>query len=477
MKKLLCLEAASVGVLLLFIVLVIQVSSCERREKVRELETENHQVRVSRDLWIYAGEIGKDASPLETGTESEENFWGFFFSNIFLDAETQDHSDFIYQTQTQERNTCLTITINPPVRTSSGNEVTADDLLFNYYLRCDPSFMEGDSFASGIDGGKEYYYGTEQMKKRKKKIKESLKKPVPKLQEMIRSHIIIPELEREYRWVEELFKEKEYEDMRKGHQSVEEFFSYFYACQISYDPSEKTKEELVSEIAGQYGSDYHALEKVTGKSYQAKAEACVLSWLLGQKNMDEVKKIRGLRKLNEHTIQITLLGTSPKLQKYLDFWLLPLKEYGTARWKKKGEAFQVCEHAKETYLGSGSFSCTSLESDIIHLQKNQYKTRITKEPANIYLYRGSSFSIQEIVKRMLDGKLDMAVFLYSSEAETLIKEKKTGAIEKLAYFFTGEETDLGILYSADYINATTFPTKRSSIRQVIYEMGKLEVNE
>ncbi|MBR1744250.1 MAG: hypothetical protein IJ733_20795, partial [Lachnospiraceae bacterium] len=74
-------------------------------------------------------------------------------------------------------------------------------------------------------------------------------------------------------------------------------------------------------------------------------------------------------------------------------------------------------------------------------------------------------------------KMDFAIYPVDAEAEKLRRDKGTGAISKLACLNTKEDADICILYRTDYINATTFPVERNSIRQIFYEMGGLEVNE
>lgn len=491
MKKLLFLEAASVGLLLLLLATVIQLSSCEKRENLLEVATEKSGIRPSKELWVYAGDISSGASPLKNRTGAGENIWGLCFSNIFLESgevsavhtENRKKALFYYVEKKVQR-TIITIGVHESLKTAYGKAVTADDLLFNYYFRCDPSAEESVSFAKGIEGGKEYYYGTQDITKRKKELRRLLKKPGKVLKKILLSELVIPELTLEYEWVEQLFSKKEYQKMRKGYQSAADFFSHFYAYRTSYQPGKKSKEAMISEIAGQYGADYHALEKVTGKKYQDMAERCALLFLLKNKKADTVKNIQGIRKINGHMIQISLLDSEADLQKYLDFWILPLENYGMTSgcWEKKnsvwkkGGAETVYEQAEKKYIGSGSYYCGSMGAEKIIFYKNRYDLNLQKELGKISLIRNHDCTDREIVEKMLEEKLDLAVFSYSEETERLIKEKKTGAIEKLAIFFTEEETDAGILYRTDYINATTFPENCRSLRMVFYQMGRLEVN-
>lgn len=477
------------GFLLLFIITVVQMSSCGRKAQLSGVDAEKNRMQPFGDLWIYAGKISLDASPLKKGTEAEENIWGLCFSNIFLDAEEETgqksgkNAAFFYDIEKKEKKTCLTIRVSSSLKTAEGQEVTAEDLLFNYYIRCDPAGEEGHSFAAGIEGGEEYYYGTNHIKERKKKLGELLKKPGKELEKMIVSNLVLPELTLEYEWVENMFSKEKYKEFRKGYQSAAEFFSHFYAYRTSYQPGKKTKEEIISEIAGQYGTNYHALEKVTGKSYQEKAEKYALSLLLKQKKTDMVKSIRGLRKMDAHTIRLILSDTEPDLQKYLDFWLLPLRNYGVRGWEKetsvwkKGNAVHVLEQTKKSMIGSNSYFCRSMGEETLTFCKNEYALNFRKEAGKIYIRRNHAYSVREIVEKMLDEKIDIAVFPYSRESESLIKERKTGAIEKLALFFTEEETDTGILYRTDYVNATTLPQGCKSIRRFFCEAGRIKVNE
>ena len=492
MKKILFLEAASAALLLLLLATVIQLSACEKREHLLEVGAEKSGIRPSQELWVYAGDISSGASPLNNRSEACENIWSLCFSNIFLEAgevssvQTEHRENALfYYVEKKEKKTVITIGVHDSLKTAYGKAVTADDLLFNYYFRCDPSAEESASFSEGIEGGKEYYYGTKEIKKRKKKLQRLLEKPAKALKKLLLSELIIPELTLEYEWVEQIFSKEEYQEMRKGYQSAAEFFSHFYAYRTTEQPEEKSKETMISGIAGQYGADYHALEKVTGKNYQEQAERCALIFLLKNKKADTVKNISGIKKINEHMIQLSLPGAGGDLQKYLDFWLLPLENYGMSGgcWEKKnsvwkkGGAGAVYEQAEEKYTGSGSYYCGSMGEEKITFYKNRYAPGLKKEIGKINLICNHACTDREIVEKMLKETLDLAVFSYSEETERLIKEKKTSAIEKLAVFFPEEETDAGILYRTDYINATTFPKNCRSLRMAFYQMGSLEINE
>ncbi|MBR1741469.1 MAG: hypothetical protein IJ733_06275, partial [Lachnospiraceae bacterium] len=402
MKKLLIMESVSAGILILLVVTIIQMSACGKKEKMLETEAENSQIRISKDVWMYAGEISEGASPLEVGEGAEKNIWGLCFSNVFLDTEEEKNTKgrkrekaFFYNVQKkeEEKKTYLTIGLRAPLRTVSGGELTADDLLFNYYFRCDPSADSETAFAFGIEGGKEYYYGTKKIKAQKKRVKALLKKPGGKLKKRIQSEIILPELYEEYEWVEQLFSESEYQEERGGYSGPEEFFAHFYAYQTSYRPKEKSKEEILSDIAEQYGANYQALEKVTGKSYEAKAEGCALAELFSKKKEDHVKKIKGIRKLDAHTIQVVLLGTDLDVKTYLDFWILPLEPYGmeSGFWEKENEVFgkggaaYVYEKAKREYRGSGSYYCFSFGKETICFYKNPYDIKARNGIEKIYM--------------------------------------------------------------------------------------------
>lgn len=497
MKRLLITEAVSAGLLLVLIVTIIQMAACSKQDKIMETEAERSEVRFLKDIWFYAGEIGTEVSPLRD-SGMEENIWGLCFSHLYLDAAEVGRENlvrnfgkdgeafrFYKKVVEEEKKTYLTIGINPALETSSGIQVTADDLLFNYYFRCDPSADTVEDIWSGIEGGTEYYYGTDQIAVRQKEMKKRIEKPDSTIQKEIKANIIQPELEKEYAWAEELYAKEEYKELTKDYPDAATLFAHYYAYQTNYHPAGKTKEEILKDIAGQYGANYHALEKVTGKSYQTLVEKYVLSELLKEEKKDLVTEITGLKKLDEHTVQVILKGTDPDIRKYMDFWILPVKDYGIGIeyqkqdgfvWKKGG-AFSVYETAKKYYKGSGAFYCYSPNEAALCFYKNSHYYKKNSDIGKIYMSFNRAYTADEIVEKMLMKKMDLAVLPVDENTEKLIKDRGTGAAYKLALLPLSEETEYGILYRTDYINATTFPEKPVNLNQIFREMGKLKVNQ
>lgn len=101
----------------------------------------------------------------------------------------------------------MTLAINPKEKTAKGKKMNADDLIFNFYFRCDVSVGEEVPFGGVLMlGQEEYMYGTEKVKERKQEIQKMLEKPSDKLKKQLQDRIIKKELLQEFIWVKGLYQ-------------------------------------------------------------------------------------------------------------------------------------------------------------------------------------------------------------------------------------------------------------------------------
>lgn len=493
-------KSMTVCMVLLMLFAATRIAACGTEKEYLETREERLEIRESGNLYLYLGEVTESLSPLCGNSIAGENLWSLCFSNLYRDSKEvfsekmlsqfqKSDSAFHYlKEENQEENkTYLTVSINPALRTSFGTALTAEDIMFNYYLRTDPSICIAGleqgavtSFAGLIDGGETYYYGTGQVQERKNEIMTVLKNPDKTLIGVIRDRIVLPELYREYEWIEGLFEEDSDKNLTGGYQSAAEMFVHFYAYRTQYSGKGKTKEIIISEIAGQYGGNYHALERVTGRSYENLAEKLALYEVLKKQGKDVVKEIGGIKKLSEKTVQITFLGIRIAEEKMLNIWILPFQtykndtEHGDVMFQK-GDAAEAYEKTKKILVGSGSYYCTDFGTNRLCLRSSRHYFEGEGKIEKLYVLRNQRFTVQELFKKLLDRELDFAVTQTDAHLEEMLQNRETGAIYKLNLYPVGEE-NWGIMYRTDYLNRTTFPKNVENLSEMFRKIYQIKVN-
>lgn len=456
-----------------------------------------------RGLRVYPGRLEEELSPLCQETQAEANVMKLCFSNLLerdeqgrqcnppvsqkwkKDDDTTAHISAVYDEKKQI--TQITVQLNPNLKTKKGKVLSADDLLFNYYLRCDAS-VGGKSFFDGVQilGQKEYTYGTKEIKKRKEELHRLLQAPPKSLQEKLREQIVRKALQKEWNWAESLYQDETYDFISSRYQEPKDLFAYYYAYSTKYSSKGKSAEQVFKEIAEQYQWHTERLEKVTNQSYADQKERLALSQLLSQKGKDKVKEIEGIQKKDRNTISISVKGKSTSIEKVCDIYLLPLSEYGEKRLFdghgsfgfQKGRADEVLEKAKKRLCGSGAYTEKSRDATELILERNPYYSGGRKAVSRLVVLREGRMDSKEIIRRMLKKKVDIAIMPDSSELKQLLKSRATHAsyqIRKKEIRTTQQENCL--LYRTDYVNAPSIPENLTESYSIFDAISQLKVNK
>ena len=188
MKKLLLTE----GLLACFFLVLLFVFFGKYMVREREDKETNaivtvEETREKGTIWLDAGTVSETFSPLQYQLQGEKNILTMCFMNLLTRDgkgavankevtqkwEEKDTEAAHISVSYDEKKKISTITIqtNPDLKTASGKTVNADDLLFNFYLRCDMAGVENEPFGGvRIVGQEEYLYGSKDLEKRKKEI-------------------------------------------------------------------------------------------------------------------------------------------------------------------------------------------------------------------------------------------------------------------------------------------------------------------
>ena len=304
-----------------------------RQGMTKEVNGRESVVKDKMKEVVIKGNISKDLSPFMYKTQADRYLLNMCYGNLIDTEDSESISKSITSSYDKERNiTRYKITLKDNIMTSSGSAITADDVIFNYYVRCDLDYDGcGDAGSVPIIGLKQYHYGVSDASAVDKKIHKMIKKPDKKFQEQIRQNVIKKALEKQYLWVCSLYKNKKYNYITDKYSKSRDLFVYFFAYNTGYRAKGKDIDKVIDDISKQYSYKYKKLEKVTGESYGSKVKKLALSRIQSSKKFKcDVASIRGIQKYDDNTVCIDVKGkySQKTLEKLCDIYIVPLDKWG-----------------------------------------------------------------------------------------------------------------------------------------------------
>lgn len=436
-------------------------------EKAHPVETASTMSPRENELNLYIGEISEEISPFFYLTLGDARLLSLLYSKVLQKDSNGKLSEdagsiSVIRDGKKDSRTVYEITLNEKIRDAEGNQLTADDLVFNYYLRCQTGYRGFDQVNQvDIVGLEEYQYGAEgnSLQKIKKNIEKIISHPDKSWKKKIQKEIIQPALIQEYAWTESVYLNRAYGQFTKKYPEVPMLFARFYALDTTYSGKGKTKEQVIKDIAAQYGTDYRKLSQVTGDDYSTAVRCAALQSLYPERETG-LGSIKGIRKIDEHRIEIETTGYDKRDKERLgDIYLLPRNLYDDS--KKEGGL----------PAGSGAFAQAKKEKEGWLLTANQYYWRGVPQIAAVQIMKGSNTSL-ECIEKIKDGRLDMACVWEKLESEK--KQIKEKLEEKESSWQVAAAR--GILFSTERVNATTIPENMSPDHDILQQMEKLEMN-
>lgn len=453
-------------------------------------------------LAVYPGRMQETFSPLHYGQQGEENVLAMCFEKLLLrdrngakrnrevaedwDGRDGEPAQISVQYDAGKGLSTMTLAVNPREKTAKGKRINADDLIFNFYLRCDVSSGAEVPFGGIlILGQEEYMYGTKEVAKRKEEVEKMLKKPSDELKRQLQDRIIRKELLQEFEWVRGLYQDEAYEFISNKYKEAKDLFAYYYAYQTKYSSQGKSEEEVFDDILGQYGWDYRKLSKVTGKDYTGEAKRIALHILLQGKEKDTITRIAGIERKNDNTVTIQYLGREEDAEKLCDIWLLPLEEYGDkARFDGiddfgfiKGSADEIYRKSCQKYSGTGAFYMPGAGKKEFVLFRNPNYLGKKAELRKIRVPRRGFTENRDIVEALLREEADIIMAKKSKELENLLANRGTGA----SYSIRRVDIDTSqpencFLYRTSYVNAPSLPKEITEYQTLFQQINLVKVN-
>lgn len=307
-----------------------------------------------------------------------------------IDGETREYNGTEYtyygmadvtMTRNEETNeTIYNFKLRDDIYFTDGVNLTADDVIFTLYAFCDPSYDGNQTlYSQNIKGLKNYRANSTAAESvTDEKVAQTLEEMPEELEAQIQSEVITPLLTSEMSWAEENY---EGYDMS----SAIELFVAFYTLDESYDPGDKTEEEVISDIAAMYGADYATLGANYGdeETLASQANQVASDYLVEQMREsgegEEVANIEGIKKLGDYEVEITLNGYDATTPYRLNIGILPLHYYGDESQYDyennqfgftRGDLSKMRELMTQP-LGYGPYKFVKYENKIVYLEANE----------------------------------------------------------------------------------------------------------
>ncbi|WP_455056822.1 hypothetical protein [Jutongia sp.] len=400
-------------------------------------------------LRLYLGELSGHESPFHTESAGDKRLMSLVYQRV---RELADIT-----VKRQKKGAVYEICLHPDVTDSQGRLVTADTLLYNYYLRCQTGYTGDDRVCEvPVKGLSAYRYGAsgKALLKRKKKTAQALKKPDKTLRRQIARQLVMPVLRREYQWVRSLYYDTAARKLCQKYPDPVQLFAYYYAPSTAYTGKGKDAEKAVDEIADQYGADLDRLSEMTGNSYREKLQGLAVRRLWKQTAADS-GTIAGISKVDDRKIRIETT------------------KYRRQDLERLGEIYLVMGTGEQDgYLGTGLYILQQEDKETVPLYSNSYYQRGAANPTQLLVPKGDMTAV-ECIRKICAGSLDMACVWerVSYEKDKIGKMLKKGdALWECALLG-------GVVYHPGRVNATTL--RRDAVEQedIFQIVSRLEMNQ
>ena len=345
--------------------------------KQSDIKAQNNNETGTQKVLHIKGDVSKELSPFIYYTKADRYILDKCYINIYNELKkinTDAGSDYFENIESDSRYTkkdkkkkgkritTYTIRLKEGIKTAAGTTITADDLMFNYYLRTDSSYKAADNvYKCNIVGLLSYQTGCDDSVRAKKIYDLKIKKPSDKIKKEIKTKIIYPEIKEAFEWTSSLYQDKTYSYITDKYPRTRDLFVYFFALDPKYKVKQKDAQKVIKQIAAQYGWDYKKLGKVTGKNYNAQVKKIVLNEV-GKKSASEKQRIKGLTKIDSYTIQIQVYEKTSQ-KDLLDFYIVPLAKWGDVQYfdsnykwgVKKTKAYEIIKKKNVTGDETGKY--------------------------------------------------------------------------------------------------------------------------
>jgi len=320
--------------------------------------------------------------------------------------------------------TVYTARLRDDIVFSDGTPMTADDLIFNYYVYLDTSYVGSETLNSydivGLQNYRNNSTAAEGVEINQDEIAAELIHPDDETVQYIKT-MIEDILNEEMRWCEENYE-------AYGAESKEAFFTECYNLDESFVYEGKSYEEIGEEIKAQYGSGYRvlALNYAGDETYfdgliqsfvRDKLEKEAIENTKGQ----PVDSISGIKKIDDYTVSVTTYGyEAPAVYAIFGIAVAPLHYYGDPllydyennRFGFERGNYQL-EAEKATHpVGAGPYEFVKYTNKTIYYRANENYYKGTPKISEVQF---REVGASEVTAGVQTGTIDCAALAATKE--------------------------------------------------------------
>ncbi|MEI6579502.1 MAG: ABC transporter substrate-binding protein, partial [Eubacteriales bacterium] len=279
--------------------------------------------------------------------------------------------------------TVYTMTIRDDVKFSNGEKMTADDIIFNYYVLCDPTYTGSSTvYSSPIIGMKNYRYNNSLAEVTT--ADTELANPSAATKAEFVKQLITPLLTSEFEWVKSIYADKttgDYGIDLKNSPTPKDGFYLFYGTTKGYDTSKKVDAAVLKDVIAEYGSDYVKLATAYGDPayFDTKAGDIALKQVLAKSTGAKVPNIAGIKKISPTVVEVTTKGfDASAVYSICGIQVAPLSYYGDKTTYDydnnkfgftRGDLSKI-EAKTTTPVGAGAYKFVKYENKVVYFEAN-----------------------------------------------------------------------------------------------------------
>ncbi len=318
-------------------------------------------------------------------------------------------SDLAVNYDSGSNQTTYTIRLKDGVKFSDGQTLTADDIIFTYYVLLDPNYT-GSSTLSSVDivGYKNYKYNTSLADKADVLQKQLLADiGTDSANATLTTYVkeqIGALLTSEFDWVKADVVTDDswasywrttdgtvYDATKDAATDVSAAatFAGFYALTDGYTVGDKSDATVLSDVIDQYGVDYATLDSNYGDSVvtplvtQKAFELALAATQATQGTQgDPVANISGIKKINQYEVQVVTTGfDAAAIYQVCGITVAPMHYYGdTALYDYANNKFGFNQRADNSMdlisthtdkpMGAGAYTFDKYENNVVYFKAN-----------------------------------------------------------------------------------------------------------
>lgn len=313
---------------------------------------------------------------------------GIIYNGIEGETHEYNGTDYTYNgiadlTVTQNEDTTVyNFKLRDDIVFSDGEPLTADDVIFSYYVYCDTDYDgNGTLYSTNIKGMQNYRLNSTAAESISDEDVAAVLAEMPDEVAASIKDMMVGLLDSEYDWADSAWEDYAAD---YGVNSGAEFFALLYATDENYSAEGKDRETLVSDIAAMYGTDYVSLAAAYGDEAMFDEDAANIAktYLVDQKSAagegEEVPNIEGIKKLGDYEVEITTDGFNATTIYNLAIPVEPLHYYGDMSMYDyennqfgfpRGDLSIVREKVSQP-LGAGAYKFVKYENKTVYLEAN-----------------------------------------------------------------------------------------------------------